>query len=391
MREEIKDLAKRIDESFRQIQDLGLTTLLEKDTSPISLDHYSTSSSQPPNQEFQRQGMHVGLLPASLTKFESKGILRVENANLTSNAMFHAFHDILAVSDDRGVGIWSLENGTQIMHLRASATTVGAQVLEPTVSSPGRNGKSSAASNTSNSPKGPLITSMSWVNESLDSLVLVGCDDGTVKIWRDVGDGIEDSMKVMNEGYASPESLTSATSGVVLASAFKALPDISGGAVGSGMVLSWQQSSGLLSVGGNSGTVRLWDVSQEKCVTVFQTGVDTCLTTLISQTASFQNKVGESSWGAGIVNSANAAPSSNNSLFAWSFAGFADGSIGIYDQRVDTRGGRVHLAKEHNSWIVSAHLRADIPEVLSCLSSLLFFPQITPVARRLSQEPCLVG
>ena len=362
MREEIKDLAKRIDESFRQIQDNGLTTLLEKDTSSISMDHYSTSS-QPTNQEFQRQGMHVGLLPASLTKFESRGILRVENANLTSNAMFHAFHDILAISDDRGVGIWSLENGTQIMHLRASATTLGAQVFEPVVSSPGRNGKSSTNSNVNNGPKGPLITSMSWVNESLDSLVLVGCDDGTVKIWRDVGDSIEDSMKVMSEGYTSPENLTMASSGVVLASAFKALPDIAGGAVGSGMVLSWQQSSGLLSVGGNSSTVRLWDVSQEKCVTVFQTGVETCLTTLVSQTASFQNNISETSWGAGIVGSGNSSPSSN-ALFAWSFAGFADGSIGIYDQRVDTRGGRVHLAKEHNSWIVSAHLRADIPEVV---------------------------
>jgi WD40 repeat protein len=362
MREEIKDLAKRIDESFRQIQDCGLTTLLEKDTSSTSLDHYSTSS-QPTNQDFQRQGMHVGLLPASLTKFESKGILRVENANLTSNAMFHAFHDILAISDDRGVGIWSLENGTQIMHLRASATTLGAQASEPVgVSSPGRNGKNTH-SNSNHGPKGPLITSMTWVNESLDSLVLVGCDDGTVKIWRDVGDGIEDSMKVMNEGYISPENLTRASSGVVLASAFKALPDITGGAVGSGMVLSWQQSSGLLSVGGNSSTVRLWDVSQEKCVTVFQTGVETCLTTLVSQTAAFQNNVGENSWGAGIVNSGNAASTSSNALFAWSFAGFADGSIGIYDQRVDTRGGRVHLAKEHNSWIVSAHLRADIPEV----------------------------
>lgn len=352
MREEIKDLANRIDESFRPIQDSGLTTLLEKDSaSVIGLDgsHYS-SSSQQGNQDV-RQGMHAALLPSSLTKFESKGILRVENANLTSNAMFHAFHDILAVSDDKGVGIWSLENGAQIMHVKASAANVFSDL---------RNGKSNSVQ------KCPLITSMTWVNESLDSLLLVGCDDGTVKIWRDVGDSIEESSKSYSEGYVSSDSISRAGSGVVLSSAFKALPDITGGSVGSGMVLSWQQSSGLLSVGGNSGTIRLWDVSQEKCVTVFQTGVDTCLTTLVSQTASFQNNLIESSWGAGIANN-GFSPSA--SLFAWSFAGFADGSIGIYDQRVDTRGGRVYLAKEHNSWIVSAHLRADIPEVI-ILSSL---------------------
>jgi WD40 repeat protein len=354
MREEIKDLANRIDDSFRPIQDSGLTTLLENNTATaMSLDgsHYSASS-QSGNQESQRQGLPSALLPSALTKFEPKGILRVDNANIILNTMFHAFHDILAVSDDHGVGIWSLENGTQIMHVRASATSQPGETAN-------RNGKQSATIAT---PKSPLITSMTWLNESLDSLLLVGCDDGTVKIWRDLGDSIEESVKTLAEGHASPDVLRGATSGVALASAFKALPDIAGGSAASGMVLSWQQSSGLLSVGGNSEVIRLWDVSQEKCVTVFQTGVESCLTTLVSQTASFKTNTSDSSWGAGIVNSSNPA-SPPSSLFAWSFAGFADGSIGIYDQRVDTRGGRVHLSKEYDSWIVSAHLRADIPEV----------------------------
>jgi WD40 repeat protein len=353
MQEEIKDLVNRIDDSFRPIQDSGLTTLLDNNTATLaSLDgsHYSTTS-QSGNQESQRQGLPAALLPSSLTKFESKGILRVENANIILNTMFHAFHDILAVSDDHGVGIWSLENGTQIMHVRASATTIGVEPVN-------RNGKYVPSPTT----KSPLITSMTWLNESLDSLLLVGCDDGTVKIWRDMGDSIEESAKVMAEGPTSPEILRDATSGVALASAFKALPDIAGGSAASGMVLSWQQSSGLLSVGGNSGVIRLWDVSQEKCVTVFQTGVESCLTTLVSQTASFKTNTSDTTWGAGIVNSGNPA-NPPSSLFAWSFAGFADGSIGIYDQRVDTRGGRVHLSKEYDSWIVSAHLRADIPEV----------------------------
>lgn len=191
--------------------------------------------------------------------------------------------------------------------------------------------------------------------------------------------------------------------GVTLASAFQALSDITPrGVGGSGMITSWQQSSGMLSVGGNSSTIRLWDVSREMSVTTFHTGVETCLTCLVSQaamcsqsdsysrdTSSANNANQEfseggatsnnaSSWGETVADSMTHGENrdgmrgmrglmgrSLDSSFAWSFAGFADGSIGIFDQRVSAFGGKVHSAKEHNSWIVSAHLRADIPEVRS--------------------------
>ena len=35
------------------------------------------------------------------------------------------------------------------------------------------------------------------------------------------------------------------------------------------MVLSWQQHSGTLVVGGNSSTVRLWDLGREQCVSEY--------------------------------------------------------------------------------------------------------------------------
>lgn len=57
---------------------------------------------------------------------------------------------------------------------------------------------------------------------------------------------------------------------------------------------------------------------------------------------------------------------SNDSVpLTWTFAGFADGSIGVFDERVPVQGGRVHLSKEHESWIVSAHLRSDVPELIT--------------------------
>jgi hypothetical protein len=355
MREEIKDLANRIAESFRVIQDQGLTTLLEKDSADFSFEGNGGfgggRSSTASNHDMPRSGMPAALLPSSLTRFESRGIIRVENAELTSNAMFHAFHDILAASDDKGVGVWSLESGTQIMHIDTASS-------KDESSAKFKNG--SAFTTTVGSS---LITSLTWVNESLDTLVMAGCEDGSVKIWRDVGNSIEEGLQKSNEG----DILTTESSGVLLASAFHALPDISGGSVGSGLVMSWQQKGGLLSAGGNSSTIRLWDVSQEKCVTTFQTGMDTCLTAMVAQTASVRGGFDQHAmWGSGIANNRSNSffPDDNGPVYAWTFAGFADGSIGIYDQRVDTRGGRVHAAKEHNSWIVSAHLRADVPEVI---------------------------
>jgi hypothetical protein len=197
----------------------------------------------------------------------------------------------------------------------------------------------------------------------------------------------------------SPSASTTSP-GVTLASAFQALPDISPrGVGGSGLITSWQQSSGMLAVGGNSATIRLWDVAREMCVTTFHTDVETCLTCLVSQAAVYSQASSSSSsssasqgslssqglssmefseagatssssasahpvpsWGDAVASSAQAARGGGNSssssssnafnsapdgmpggngrglgsnkplesTFAWSFAGFADGSIGKY-------------------------------------------------------------
>jgi len=291
------------------------------------------------------------------------------------------------------------------------------------------------------------VTSMHWINESMDTLLMVGTDDGNIRIFRDVGSGIESAVQNDRERtggggggasglfpqdstlggvdhrhggnrpgraaadrgsiYSRRETGSNNTSpGVTLASAFHALPDITPrGVGGSGMITSWQQSSGMLSVGGNSSTIRLWDVAREMSVTTFHTGVETCLTCLVSQAAVYSmtdmssstpdiiksnsqdySEAGAASnsgadhpsWGDTVANSTNPMnadiPGGGieglrqkplESSFAWSFAGFADGSIGIFDQRVSSYGGKVLSAKEHSSWIVSAHLRADIPEIIT--------------------------
>ena len=40
---------------------------------------------------------------------------------------------------------------------------------------------------------------MHWINESLDTLLMVGTDDGHIRIFRDIGNGIESSLQSESE------------------------------------------------------------------------------------------------------------------------------------------------------------------------------------------------
>lgn len=281
-------------------------------------------------------------LPSSVTKFEQKAILNIENAEMTSIVMFHAFENILAVSDSRKIGIWSLNNGSCILELN--------------------NNPVSDRSYTSNISNNARITSMSWINESYDSLLMVGSDDGTIKIWKDTAD--PEYIMESNSNSISSNKITP-----TLASAFMALPDVADTSVGSGMVFSWLQHTGNLVVGGNSNSIRVWDMEREQCVRAFSTGLDTCTTALASH--SVNNIDFNNSSPVGGISSNTVSPGGScrqpgaSTPLTWSFAGFADGSIGIFDERVNTLGGRVHLTRDHSAWIVSAHLRPDIPEVIT--------------------------
>ena len=169
-------------------------------------------------------------------KFEQKAILNTENSEMTSMVLFHAYQDVLAISDGTGVDIWSLENGSKVMRIK-NTPNLGA----------------SAASATAR------ITSMQWLNEATDALLLIGSDDGTVKVWHDSGS--EETTTITSSG------------GATLAAAFVALPDVIEIQKGSGLVSSWDQTAGRLAVGGNSPTIRLWDLNREQCVRSFKTGM----------------------------------------------------------------------------------------------------------------------
>ena len=251
-------------------------------------------------------------LPSEEKKFrvEQRAALNIDTNNLVSVVLFHAHLDLLAVADGNKVGIWSLQDFSLISSIDQSR--LGASF-----------GKISTV-------KSSRITSLSWVNQSSDSLLMAGSDDGALRVWRDGGDVAPVSSR---ENGAEPSNPS-------LVAAFHALPDIADTSSGSGMIITWQQSTGSLVSAGNSSTIRLWDMAREQCVRVFQTGLDTCTTSLCAQTVS----------GSQSSTFLSIPTSSYNVDFdpppwAWIVAGFADGTISVYDERVAYYGGKVKTSR----------------------------------------------
>jgi regulator-associated protein of mTOR len=61
--------------------------------------------------------------------------------------------------------------------------------------------------------------------------------------------------------------------------------------------------------------------------------------------------------------------SKNLSFLISYLQGFGDGSIGLFDERISSNGGKVSTIKAHNSWVVSSYLRKDDPvAITSCVS-----------------------
>lgn len=131
------------------------------------------------------------------------------------------------------------------------------------------------------------ITSLNLLNEHDIALVATGSDDGVLRVWGNV--------------YTSPRLVT----------AWKALSDYPYlTREGANLVLEWQQENEILLASGNTNVIRLWDLNKELCVQDIVTGSDypvSCIT------------------------------SDRSALGKIIIAGFADGSIKVYDSRASNR------------------------------------------------------
>lgn len=165
---------------------------------------------------------------------------------------------------------------------------------------------------------------MNIANEQNNPLLIVGSDDGAVRVWRGTfddadqvdahvdGSGRQQPPRTQQRQWKQPELLT----------AWHALSGLEPGTPGPGLVTNWRQSDGLLLASGDVGTIRIWDMEHERQRQDISTDASiTCLSGL------------------------PAAP-------AIVAAGRADGGITLYDIRVDGNGKAVVACKEHTEWVV---------------------------------------
>ena len=90
------------------------------------------------------------------------------------------------------------------------------------------------------------MTSLQFINEDVQTQLLTGSADGTVRIFSNY----------------DPETAFD-DHPLELCSAFRALPRLSPSNHPSGMVTDWLQPFGLLVAGGDSRVIRVWDAHKE--------------------------------------------------------------------------------------------------------------------------------
>ncbi|XP_072168199.1 regulatory-associated protein of mTOR-like [Diadema setosum] len=202
-----------------------------------------------------------------------------KNSGVPNVVKFHPFNPHAIVADKEGVCVWNWESGERLNYFRNM------------------------------NQRSTKVTSMDLLNSHDLSLIMTGADDGSVRIWRN---------------YWTPEGRP-----VELVTAWQALSDMLVSNRGSGLVLDWEQGSGMLLASGDVRTIRVWDTQRELKLQDIPTGADSCVTSL-------------------------ACDSVGRSLL---IAGCGDGSVRLYDRRIAPSECRVMTLREHNSWVANVHIQ----------------------------------
>jgi WD40 repeat protein len=129
-----------------------------------------------------------------------------------SALLFHPFENLLVVAEKRLISLWDYKDSERVGQF------------------------------SNDNARGSKISAVEWVNEHQTSLLLVGSDDGLVRLWRNVH-----------------------TPSVEMVSAWVAVRSMPRG-TGVGLVLDWQQETGHLLAAGPTDSIRVWDVEREICV-----------------------------------------------------------------------------------------------------------------------------
>ncbi|XP_069786057.1 regulatory-associated protein of mTOR isoform X2 [Narcine bancroftii] len=225
-----------------------------------------------------------GLVRKRATQIIEKGITRLDdqifinrNPGVPSVVKFHPFTPCIAVADKDSICFWDWEKGEKLDYFH--------------------NGN----------PRYTRITAMEYLNGQDFSLLLSATDDGAIRVWKNFAD-LE----------KNPEMVT----------AWQGLSDMLPTTRGAGMVVDWEQETGLLMTSGDVRIIRIWDTDREMKVQDIPTGADSCVTSL-----------------------------SCNSSRSLIVGGLGDGSVRIYDRRMAPNECRVMTYREHAAWVVKTYLQ----------------------------------
>ncbi|KAK6300384.1 hypothetical protein J4Q44_G00284820 [Coregonus suidteri] len=233
-------------------------------------------------------------------RITQRGVTRLDdqifinrNPGVPSVVKFHPFNPCIAVADKDSICFWDWEKGERLDYFY--------------------NGN----------PRYTRITAMEYLNGHDCSLLLTATDDGALRIWKNFADQRNPEMVTAWQGLSD---MLPTTRG--LARRVSIYLDRSKGQGGAGMVVDWEQETGLLMTSGDVRVIRIWDTEREMKVQDIPTGADSCVTSLSCD--------------------------SQRSLIA---AGLGDGSVRVYDRRMGANECRVMTYREHSSWVVKAHLQ----------------------------------
>ncbi|XP_049716882.1 regulatory-associated protein of mTOR isoform X5 [Elephas maximus indicus] len=226
------------------------------------------------NSRVRRQAQQV--IQRGITRLDDQIFLN-RNPGVPSVVKFHPFTPCVAVADKDSICFWDWEKGEKLDYFH--------------------NGN----------PRYTRVTAMEYLNGQDCSLLLTATDDGAIRVWKNFAD-LE----------KNPEMVT----------AWQGLSDMLPTTRGAGMVVDWEQETGLLMSSGDVRIIRIWDTDREMKVQDIPTGADSCVTSLSCD--------------------------SHRSLIV---AGLGDGSIRVYDRRMALSECRVMTYREHTAWVVKAHLQ----------------------------------
>lgn len=146
-------------------------------------------------------------------------------------------------------------------------------------------------------PFGTKITDLKFLNEDDLPLVMTGSSDGVIKIYKNFH---------CDEDENEP---------VEIVAGWRALTDLLLTSKSSGLISEWQQSRGSLLVSGDVKIIRVWDAPRELCVSDIPARSSSSITSLTSDQVA-------------------------GDIF---IAGFDDGSLRVYDRRLDSRESMIQL------------------------------------------------